>query len=97
MPRRPPKWPFGAVVVQGRDSAGNTGKARRLRRRQRLSHGKNGVQLRGIVRDFGTFDTPDAFYAAHGTNLRGFKRWLFENLVRQSMNRNVEQIRQNPV
>ena len=55
------------------------------------------IQKEGIVRDFGTFDTPDAFYAAHGTNLRGFKRWLFENLIRQSMNRNVEQIRQNPV
>ena len=55
------------------------------------------IQKEGIVRDFGAYDSPDAFYAAHGTNLGGIKRWLFENLIRQSMNRNVERIRQGLV
>lgn len=49
------------------------------------------------MRDFGVYDSPDTFYAAHGTNLRGIKRWLFENLIRQSVNRNVERIRRGPV
>ena len=59
--------------------------------------GNTYIQKEGIVRDFGVYDSPDAFYAAHGTNLRGIKRWLFENLIRHSMNRNVERIRRGPV
>jgi len=55
------------------------------------------IQKEGIVRDFGTFDTPDAFYAEHGTNLTGLKRWLYENLIRHAMNRNVQQIRRGLV
>lgn len=55
------------------------------------------IQKEGIARDFGVYDTPDAFYAAHGTNLRGVKRWLFENVIRQWMNRNVERIRSGTV
>ena len=51
------------------------------------------IQKDGIVRDFGVYDNPDAFYAAHGTNLTGARRWLFENFIRHWMNRNVERIR----
>lgn len=51
------------------------------------------IQHKGIVRDFGVFDDPDAFYRRHGTNLSGWKRWLFERLVRHVMNRNVARIR----
>ena len=51
----------------------------------------------GIVRDFGVYDTPDAFYAAQGSNLCGLKRWLFENIIRRGMNRNVERIRDGAV
>ena len=43
--------------------------------------------------DFGIFDTPDAFYEAHGTNLKGPKRWIYQNVVRHAMNRNVSTIR----
>lgn len=51
------------------------------------------IQRDGINHDFGVFDSPDAFYARHGTNLSGLKRWLYENLVRHVMNRNVRTIR----
>lgn len=47
----------------------------------------------GINHDFGVFDTPDAFYALHGTNLKGPKRWVYQNVVRHAMNRNVAAIR----
>ncbi len=52
------------------------------------------IQHRGIVRDYGVFDDPDSFYRRHGTNLAGWKRWLYENRVRHVMNRNVARIRQ---
>jgi hypothetical protein len=51
------------------------------------------IQRDGINHDFGLFDTPDAFYAKHGVNLSGAKRWLFRNVVRRWMNRNVARIR----
>lgn len=51
------------------------------------------IQREGINHDFGVFDSPDAFYARHGANLSGIKRWLFERVVRHQMNRNVARIR----
>lgn len=51
------------------------------------------IQKDGIVGDFGTFDDPDAFYARHGGNLSGPRRWLFVHLVRKRMNANVARIR----
>ena len=51
------------------------------------------IQKDGINHDFGVYDSPDAFYATHGVNLSGVKRWLFQNVVRHWMNRNVERIR----
>jgi len=51
------------------------------------------IQHKGIVRDLGVFDDPDAFYCRHGTNLAGWKRRLFENWVSHVMNRNVARIR----
>jgi len=51
------------------------------------------IQREGINRDYGVFNSPEAFYARHGTNLKGFKRWLYANVVRHLMNRNVENIR----
>jgi hypothetical protein len=52
------------------------------------------IQKDGINRDFGIFDSPDAFFARHGSNLSGFKRWLFQRAVRHWMNRNVQRIRE---
>lgn len=51
------------------------------------------IQKEGIRQDFGRFDSPDAFYAAHGSNLTGLKRWLFEHLIRHGMNRRVQALR----
>jgi hypothetical protein len=51
------------------------------------------IQKDGIDHDFGIFDSPDAFFARHGSNLSGFRRWLFQHVVRQRMNRNVQRIR----
>ncbi|MCF8198022.1 MAG: transglutaminase family protein [Sulfuritalea sp.] len=51
------------------------------------------IQKDGINHDFGLFDSPDAFYARHGANLSGFKRWLYQHVVRHWMNRNVAKLR----
>ena len=51
------------------------------------------IQRDGINHDYGVFDSPDAFYARHGVNLNGLKRWLFQHVVRRWMNRNVSAIR----
>jgi hypothetical protein len=44
-------------------------------------------------RQFGLFDNPDAFYARHGSNLSGLKRWVYERVIRHAMNRNVARVR----
>lgn len=51
------------------------------------------IQKDGINHDFGVFDSPDAFYAKHGVNLAGAKRWLFQKVVRHWMNANVARLR----
>lgn len=51
------------------------------------------IQKDGINHDFGLFDSPDDFYAQHGVNLSGIKRWVFVHIIRHGMNRNVERIR----
>ena len=52
------------------------------------------IQEEGINQDLGVFVSPDAFYARHGVNLTGPKRWMFHRVVRHLMNRNVATIRQ---
>ncbi|HYW56617.1 MAG TPA: transglutaminase family protein [Polaromonas sp.] len=54
------------------------------------------IQKDGINRDFGVFANPDSFYAQHGENLSGLKRWLYKHVIRHWMNRNVERIRSAP-
>lgn len=51
------------------------------------------IQKEGLRDDFGVFDSPDDLYAAHGTNLSGLRRWLFERVIRRWMNATVERIR----
>lgn len=51
------------------------------------------IQREGINHDFGIFDSPDEFYAKHGSNLSGIKRFIFLRWIRQSMNRRVQDIR----
>ena len=51
------------------------------------------IQHKGINQDFGFFDTPDDFYAKHQQKLGVIKKFIFQNIVRQKMNKNVEKIR----
>jgi hypothetical protein len=51
------------------------------------------IQKDGINHDFGVFDSPDLFYAAHGSNLSGLKRFLFLRYFRHQMNANVAKVR----
>ena len=51
------------------------------------------IQKEGIADDFGVFDSPDAFYTRHGSNLSGIRRWLYERVIRHRMNRNVARVR----
>src|SRR3990167_5471504 len=46
------------------------------------------IPKEGIADDFGVFDSPDAFYTRHGSNLSGIRRWLYERVIRHGMNRN---------
>lgn len=51
------------------------------------------IQKMGINQDFGLFYTPDDFYAEHQQELNSIKRFIFRNIVRHKMNKNVENIR----
>jgi len=53
----------------------------------------NAVQKTGINHDYGIFDSPDAFYAKHGSNLSGPKRFLYGYVVRHFMNATIARIR----
>ncbi|QKO23387.1 hypothetical protein [Rhodoferax sp. BAB1] len=43
--------------------------------------------------DLGVYENPDAFYREHGTNVTGWKKWFFINVIRLQMNRNVVRVR----
>ncbi len=55
------------------------------------------IQRDGINHDFGRFDDPDTFYATHGVNVRGLRKWLFRRFVRYWMNANVARVREESV
>lgn len=52
------------------------------------------IQQTGINHDFGIFDSPDAFYGKHGTNLSGPRAALYALVVRHLMNATVQRIRE---
>lgn len=51
------------------------------------------IQKTGIVQDFGTFDTPDNFYANHRQSFSFVKGLLYRHVVRHWMNARVRRIR----
>lgn len=51
------------------------------------------IQKEGIHDDFGVFDSPDEFYAEHGTNLGGVKKVLYQYFIRHIINLNVKRLR----
>ena len=55
------------------------------------------IQKQGIADDFGHYPDPDSFYARHGSNLQGLRKWLYSYLFRHLINRQVEAIRQGRI
>lgn len=51
------------------------------------------IQKEGIVRDFGVFDTPDAFFKEHAQNLGFLKKLVYKSITRHTMNARVFRIR----
>ncbi|HCY14595.1 MAG: transglutaminase [Curvibacter sp. GWA2_64_110] len=51
------------------------------------------IQSEGINQDLGVYENPDDFYRVHGTNVSGWKKWFFINVIRHQMNRNVVRMR----
>jgi hypothetical protein len=51
------------------------------------------IQKTGIARNFGTFDTPDAFYSEHHQEFGRLRDWLYRHLIRHWMNARVRAIR----
>ncbi|WP_391571205.1 transglutaminase family protein [Cohnella sp.] len=51
------------------------------------------VQKEGIVRDFGIYNSPDAFFFVHQQALSPLRKTIFRGVVRHLMNRNVSRIR----
>lgn len=52
------------------------------------------IQREGIARELGLYDSPDAFYALHKTNLSGVKGWLYHHFFYKLLNDNVRRIRE---
>ncbi|HAS64099.1 MAG TPA: transglutaminase [Vibrio sp.] len=55
------------------------------------------IQKEGIADDYGVHDQPDSFYQQRGSNLKGFKKFLFRYLLRHLMNINVNRIRRHGI
>ncbi|WP_051534639.1 transglutaminase-like domain-containing protein [Deefgea rivuli] len=51
------------------------------------------IQRDGIARELGIFQSPDAFYEKHSTNLQGIKGWLYRNYFYKRLNENISNIR----
>ena len=51
------------------------------------------IQKTGIVRDLGTFETPDQFYDVHRQAFGHLRDWLYRHIVRHWMNARVRRIR----
>ncbi|OJI94686.1 transglutaminase superfamily protein [Planktotalea frisia] len=55
------------------------------------------IQETGITQDFGTFDAPDNFYAAHQQSFSFVKGILYRHIIRHWMNARVRRIRSGSV
>lgn len=51
------------------------------------------IQNKGIVQDFGVFDSPDELFKHHSQKLSPIKRFLFRHYGRHTMNHNVKKTR----
>lgn len=55
------------------------------------------IQREGIARELGIYESPDAFYAKHQTNLSGIKGWLYRNYFYKRLNENIANIRNGKI
>lgn len=53
------------------------------------------IQIEGINNDFGVYDSPDEFFLEHRQEISKFKEFLYMNIGRHLMNRNVNRIRKS--
>lgn len=51
------------------------------------------IQQQAIREDLGIYDSPDEFYVKYKQNYRGIKKFLYENIGRKIMTKNVAKIR----
>ena len=51
------------------------------------------IQSEGISQDFGIYDCPDDLLKEHHQEMSVFKAFLYRNLGRHLMNRNIREIR----
>lgn len=51
------------------------------------------IQKEGINQDFGVFNSPDEFFENYQQKLSPLRKWMYRNIGRKLMNRNVERIR----
>lgn len=51
------------------------------------------IQSEGINNDFGVYDSPDEFFREHRQKMSKLKEFLYRNIGRHLMNRNVKRIR----
>jgi len=51
------------------------------------------IQKEGVVQNFGVYDSPDEFFAHHHQDLGKCKEFIYRNVVRHLMNRNIHKIR----
>lgn len=52
------------------------------------------IQKEGINQDFGIFDDPDTFFENYEQYLSPIKKFVYRNITRHNMNRNVAKIRE---
>lgn len=55
------------------------------------------IQSKGINQDFGVYNSPDELFKEHHQEMSDFKEFLFRNLGRHLMNKNVRRIRNKQI
>jgi hypothetical protein len=53
------------------------------------------IQKDGITKDLGIFDSPDELFAVYKQKVGCFKEFMFKNIIRHLMNRNIKKIRES--
>ena len=51
------------------------------------------IQKDGIIKDLDIYDSPDELFTTYKQNIGWFKEFVFRNIVRHLMNRNISSIR----